>query len=622
MKKDDMTKYTIVGKVDPKEISDILEDGRVMAYAVRDRRVVGRAAVEPDGSFRIKYQYDPVRRAPAPYGVDLIIGPVLPGDEILRAGFERTFLSSEGFERSNPSFEYVLAESVKLPIEWRLRYERIYPLTRCEFTYTGFVYTCSPLNDPPGGQAGCSSPMALSSVDTEAYVRIMSKAGPVIAEGVEIDLTGRFEYTHTWTVGVGFFCAYVIEPVDVEVYQETGEGDHIIYSGEHTFFNNVAEDIFIDRDQVEIIARPPEPTAGPSNYFGFERIGNVPVEAVYYDGEVTGEFGANVAVPTEFVGYANSVDKPGVTTGSADLKVKDYAFGGKLHFYANLGESFGQSLPGGVDMSDVTVKYFRLKYSYFNPETLETIADTYISIPFNNTRSVVGGTTTEFMGAHHTHPTLGTSLPHPTYQYPNPYETDANRNWKYRGLLLVLNTNTLPHKSGRYTFCVEPLDANMNPVTILDPNDCVLELMIDNDKKALTGEIGDIIKGGVSVPVCGFLDLTAVGHCTASDLDVQYSVDDAHGHLRSFSMTVQYGESDAEPISLSGHTYTRSGSTPQWKGVQGDVATKTFLWRTCGHQFRLVATRRVTNGFHTIHWKPFTFHVTILSSTSYSDPCP
>ena len=89
MKKDDVTKYTIVGRVDPKEISDILEEGRVMAYAVRDRRVVGRAAVEQDGSFKIKYQYDPVRKATAPYGVDLIIGPKLPGDEILRAGFER-----------------------------------------------------------------------------------------------------------------------------------------------------------------------------------------------------------------------------------------------------------------------------------------------------------------------------------------------------------------------------------------------------------------------------------------------------------------------------------------------------------------------------------------------------
>lgn len=619
MREKEVAEYVVKGKVETKGLPTLPEDTHLLAYAVRDRRIVGSAPIQEDGRFEIRYEYPVFGKDREPYGVDLIIGPELPGDQILSTEFERKFLSGRGFKRASPDWEYELAETLAISDQWRSIFDRILPLMTCQRTYTGFVYTCSPLNDPPGGQAGCVSQQALSGADTEAYVRLMSTTGLLIAEDLEVDLTGRFEHTVKWKVAFGWICAWILEPTRVEVYQKTESGDHLLYSGEHVFHHNVAEDIFIDRDKVEIITKPPLPTPGTSNYFGFERIGNIPVEAVYKAGEVTGEFGVGVPVPSEFIGYVNSVDKPGVVIGSADKPVKDYALGGSLHLYANLGEGFGQPLAGGVDMSDVTIKYFRIKYSYENPETGETLADSYLSVPFYNTRKVLGGTTGEFLGAYNTHPVTSAPLPDPTYIYPNPYETDPTRDWKYRGLLLVLDTHTLPRKYGRYTFTVEPLDVNMNPVAVADADDCILTLLIDNDHDALSGEIEDILRGGVGTPVCGFIDLRDTIHCAATELEVKYTIDDSHGNLQSFTLSARYGKDKSLAFTPTGSTYVRSGATPYWTGVQHKKTAKELPWRQCAYEFRLKAWRKVTNGFYTIPWKEFTYHVTILSNTDYSE---
>jgi hypothetical protein len=620
MKREKLTNYSIKGKVDLRGLREISDEVPILAYAVRDRRVLGSAPIRKDGSFQIQYKYKVFGENKEPYGVDLIIGPELPGDQILKTKLERTFLSSKGFKQASPDWKIELAESLVLSDKvWQAIFDYSV-LATCQFSYIGFVYTCSPLNDPPGGHAGCVSQEALSSADAEAYVRLSSvSTGAITAEDIEVDLTGRFEKTETWP---GISCVFPSEPVKVEVYQKTDAGDHIVYTGPHVFDNNIAEDIFIDRDKVEIIAIPPDPTPGTGNFFGFERIGNIPVEAVYRAGEITGEFGVGTPVPSEFVGYVNSVDKPGVVLGDADRRVKDYAFGDILHLYANIGEDFGTPYPGGVDMSDVSIKYFRIKYSYENPETGETIADTDISVKFHNTRRVPGGTTTEFMGAFTDW--KGHSLPHPTYVYPNPYETASNKNWKYRGLILKLDTNRfLRRKYGRYTFTLEPLDEDMNPVTVADPDDLVLTLLIDNDHDALTGEIEDILKDSVGTTVCGSIDLTGTGVCSSPELKVKHTVNDSHGNLQGFSLSARYGQdkkvSFAPP---TGDVYSRSGTTPYWNGVAHHEASVEAIWRKCAYEFRLVASRRVTNGFYTIKEKEFTYHVTIKSDTTYSAGCP
>ena len=613
--------YHIKGKVAPADLQKIPADVPLVAYAIRDRRVLGHGAVSEDGSFVVRYKYKALGKDEGAYGVDLIIGPELPGDQILKTKLERRFLSGKGFKPASPNWMYEFDQPISLSDKWYVEFERIRPFLNCEFTYTGFVYTCSPLNIPPGGQAGCVDQQALSCPggEVEAYVRL-SRGSHIIAEDLEIDLTGRFETTIRWH---SFICLVIWAPVTVEVYQKSDAGEHTLYTGDHYFSNNIAQDIFIDRDEVEIICPPPDPTPGTGNFFGFERVGNIPVEAVYWAGEVTGEFGAGVPVPDAFVGYVNSVDKPGVILGSADLLVKDFAFCGTLHFYCNIGEDFGTPYSGGVDMSDVSIKYFRIKYSYVNPaDPADTIGDTYIAVPFNNTRKITSGTTSESMKVT-THPVTGDPLTVPTYIYPNPYETDADKDWKYRGLMLVFNSNTLPRKYGRYTFTIEPLTADMNPViTLADPADCVLDLLIDNDHGALTGEIDNVLRQSgtswIGTGVCGVVDLTGTPG-GASNIKVEYNLNHTHGNLRDYRLTAKYGKDQFVNFALTSNTYSRSGLTPYWYGVD-EEAEESRVWQKCAYEFRLEARRRVTNGFTRRWWEEFAYHVTIDSNNSYTGP--
>ncbi len=355
MKRENWADYTITGKVNLDGLKEISTDVPIVAYGIRDRRVIGHGPVKEDGSFEIHYNYKVFGENKEPYGVDLVIGPELPGDQILKTKLERKFLSAKGFKSASPDWQYEISETIRLRDEWYRDFDRIRDYIRWEFTYSGFVYTCSPLNIPPGGQDGCVDQEALSCPggDVEAYVRL-SRGSRIIAEDIEIDITGHFETT---THCSGLHCLLeIIGPVTVEVYQKTDTGEHTIYTGDHTFLHNIAQDIFIDRDETEIICTPPAPTPGTANFFGFERVGNIPVEAIYQEGEVTGEFGAGIPVPDAFVGYVNSVDKPGIILGDADKKLKDYAFFNVLHFYGNIGEDFGTPYSGGVDMSDVSIK--------------------------------------------------------------------------------------------------------------------------------------------------------------------------------------------------------------------------------------------------------------------------
>jgi len=611
MKEKKLMDYVIQGKVELKDIekksTESTEEVPLMAYAIRDRRVLNSAPVAEDGSFEITYNYKSFGKEQTPYGVDIIIGPELPNDEILQTKLERTFLSSKGFRPIGSQLVNTVIEPIHIPT--------LYPLRKCSFTYTGFVYTCSPLRTPPGGQEGCRNPEVLSCAGSEVEAFVRLKQGKrIIAEGIEVEPTGKFEKIHKWLSR--YYCFSFRRAIEVEVYQETDTGEHSLYKGEHYFTDKIAEDIFIDRDKTQIICVPPTPTPEVSNFFGFERVGNIPVEAIYKESEVTGEFGTSTPVPEAFVGYVNSVDKPHVSLGSADLELKDFAFYSTLHFYGNIGESFGMEYEDGVDMSEVSIKYFRIKYNYLNPQTNETIDNEYLSVPFNNTRKSSTGTVAENMKVSH-HPVSNEPLTIPTYIYPNPYETDVEKNWKYRGLMFVLNTNTLPRLYGKYTFTLEPLDLNMNPITAIeDPNDCQLTLLIDNDEKALSAEIESLLKAdGSSTNPCGVIDLTSDGN--PADIRVKYNIHHEHKNLRDYRLKAYYGKGKYVEFEPADNVYVRSDHTPYWESVNSE-SSKNHAWEKCAYQFRLSIRRRVTNGFSTKYWEGFTYHVSIDSSNPYT----
>ena len=598
MKREELVEYSIKGRIDEKDLKKVPEEVRLKAYAVRDRRVLGSARVNEDGTFEITYEFAEFGKDKEAYGVDLIIGPELPAEEILKTKLDRWFLHSGGFKRASPKYEYMIEKPLILSDKYMVAISEVVLGFKHTFIYTGFVYTCSPLSIPPGGWAGCSSPEALS--DAEAFVRL-SKGSKIIAEDIELKITGEFEFTETWysSFWITIFHGY---GVNVEVYQKIGNLEYTLYQDVHDFTHNVAELIFIDREQVQIIPSPPDPTPGVGNTFSFERIGNIPIECIFKAGDPD--------LPgTDFIGYVDSSgDRPGIVLGDADTKVKDYAFCGELHLYANLGEGFGTPYSGGVDMSDVSVKYFRIKRSYTDPLSATAI-ETWMDIPFHNTRKLAaGGTASDFMGPFTIHP-VTSAVVDPFYIYPNPYDTDPDKNWKYRGLVLVLNTYTLPLKYGLFTFTIEPLDNNLNPLTVSNPQECVLKILIDNDiGPALTGEIEDIM----GVLACEILNLGP----GSQNITVPFNLNDAHGNLLKFTLVAYWGDNKNLTLVPSSdfvpaHQYSR-GATPYWNGGSYSV-TKNHDWQQCAYQFRLVVYRRVTNGYHKESiWKEFNKHITIM----------
>ena len=507
------------------------------------------------------------------------------------------------------TIEYVIEKPLKFSTFYLKDLLVKLPKVKQKFTYCGFVITCLPLHIPPGGYAGCYNKEPLSSADAEVYVRL-SKDYNIIGENIPLDINGRFEYTQVW-YSAFTLVASIPFSARIEVYQKTPDGEHSLYAGDHSFFDNQASTIFIDRDKVEIIPTHDPPTPSAGHYFGFERVGNIPVECIFKP--------TDPDLPSdEFIGYVDSSgDKLGTILGSADLKLKDYAFGGTLHLYANIGEGYGKQLIGGVDMSQIPIKYFRIKYDYENPETGEKVNNEYISNTFMNTKNIVGGISTEFMGPLHNHPGTGAPIP-PTFVYPNPYETDTDKDWKYRGLIYVLNTLALPRNYGKYTFTIEPLDANMNPIQppVANQADCKLILLIDNNHQALTGEIEDILRfDGTGTGPCGFLDLKGMQATQSSEIKVKYTINDFHGNLLYYRIRARYGK-DKE-INFVTKSYSRSGTSPHWKGVWHDLVAKGEVWQQCAYEFELGVHRRITNGFTSLCWKEFTYHITIESNNSY-----
>lgn len=605
MKREESVEYVIRGQIDPEDLKRVPKEVPIRAYAVQDRRVVGSAPIEKGGRFEVKYEYKVFGKDRKAYGAHLIIGPDLPGDEILKTKLKRRFLSSKEFKSASPEFKSEIAEPIKLSEEFLVDYAWVITNFINKFTYTGFIFTCAPLI-PPGGWGGCYSPQALS--DEEAFIRL-SKGDRIIAEGIELDVTGKFEFTQIWfhSDKIYLLCGNWVyggagHGVSVEVYQKIGSQEYTLYQGVHDFEDNIAKLIFIDREETYIIPPLPDPTPAVETTFRFDRIGNIPAECIFKEGDPD--------LPgVEFIGYVDSSGaRPGIELGAADLKVKDYAFGGVVYLFANLGEGFGTPYAGGVDMSQVTVKYFRIRCSYIDPVSESTIV-TWLDTPFNNTRRIAaGGTTAEFMGPFTTHPVSGATVD-PFYVYPNPYDTDPNKDWKYRGLVMVLNTNNLPLKYRRYTFTIEPLDSNLNPLGVISPQECVLTMLVDNDVgMALTLAIEDIM--GVSA--CEVLNLDS----GFRDITVPFSINDTHGNLLEFSLTAWWGDKGRLLLVPSdafaeANQYSR-GVTPSWKGGSYSL-TKNHNWVQCAYQFRLIARRRVTNGFHhQSSWKEFNKHITIL----------
>lgn len=602
----ELTDYIIKGKIKKDDLEKLPDKLPVMAYAARDRRVLGYAPVNEDGGFEIKYKYRVSGKEKKPIGAYLIIGPKLPGDQILKTKLERKFLSSKGFKRASPRYMYEFEEAIPLSEKYKIRYEGTLMAFANNFTYMGYIRTCSPLIEDSAHPCplGCGNPGTLSTSEHHVYVRIAREDSIIgddilLSDGSESDesISGEFSVTE---IIPGLWIFPFGRTALVEVYQKIGGIVNPLYSGSHTFKDNLPQYICIDRDEVEIIEIPEPEGAGVGNAFGFTRVSNIAIDYI-----------------NQSTGYADSSG----ATDSATHKVKDFAFFGELHLYANIGED----LLVDASTGDCRIQYIRVKY-----EHLDTCTEGYIQTSFGNAREPREGEgddlITETMGPL---PLSETGGMIGVYRYANPYETAALypgkeiNDWVFKGLLMVIYPSSLPFNYGRYRLTVEAYGTDMEEVSIADVenNDFVEEfnLLIDNDISALTGDIKDIMGTGA----CGFLDKTSI---TPGEFDLTVNVDinNSHGNLRDFQLAAHWG-ANCKQILKAGEYPTYPGITPpEWEGESNISTTVSKAWVQCAYQFGLRARRRVTNGFSNETWiEVFNKHITILSYNPYNptDPC-
>lgn len=628
--------YKIDGKIDPKVLKEVPEELGLRIYAVRDRRVLGSSPIGRDGSFSIEYKYeiyakDRKRLAIGPY---LIAGPDLPRDAILREKIPRVFLPPKEFKKKEGKWcgtvprkvvGKIISKSIidKIVLPWRKTY--CYQWRPCVH-----VLACSKIED-----GLCYNEQPLTNVRVRIYevlLRILTlpfgserkgqKYTKLVAEG-DTDQFGYFRpqmtickrfsvfpyYDYYKKLGYIVEVGQIIDGMFNAIYKDLEDQPRDLKT-------DLCEEIYIDKTKVVIPEIPEGLLTG--NTFKITRIGDIPVG--YIDQDPT----------SPFHGYANSMD----ATDNGTLKVIDSAFYGTIKLFANIGA-------GIVNQ----VKYYRIKCSY---KIDDHIVYSDIQVPFDNLRE----TTDE------EEPTFGpykTEHLGPTdsniYTYPNPYDLAVDKQWVYKGQIMVLNTATLPLPYGKYTFTLEPLDVNKNPIAVDSPDELSCTILVDNTSP--TGSIGDIIGLSGTAAACGFLKLTPAVSYVACDgntrgrvsgrITVPFSAQDGHGNIQRIVLAAHFGDvcdtkrpaSEKSPVTLVGpgkepevsvtpgslgcggtleyqnYNAVPSAQRPNWSGRSHYCASLDRIWDVCAYQFRLTIFKRVTNGKVGYPGWSFAKHITI-----------
>lgn len=625
--------YKIDGKLQPELLKDVPKELNVRVYAIRDRKVLGSSTVAKDGSFSIKYKYEfqEEKTKKLPLGSYLVVGPDLPEDRILKEKFPKVFLSSRDFKEKEGEWhsfapDAIIAKTLsKSYIEkyWKAWWERF-----CrEWRPCVRVVTCSDI------QSGlCYGEEPLTNVRVRIYeVRwvILTRFGVdphrsvVLIEEGDTDDFGYFRFTRTKCFYPHMLPTYTVLGYIVEVGQVIDGLFNSIYRDPddqlRELKSDLCEDILIHETKV---VKPQEAEGElTGSIFKLTRIGNIPVGYINQD------------PASPFHGYADSHS----ASDSATLKVRDAAFYGTLKLFANI----GSGLLSGSDK----VEYYRIKVSY---KSNGTTIENYVQVPFYCLRETTdaekaagaGVYKSEFMG-----PSDGN-----VYAYPNPYDLAVDKQWIFKGLIMVLNTGTLPVPYGKFTFTVEPLRADKTLITPTNPaQELSCTILVDNT--APTGSIGDIWgPGGQRVSACGFLKLpfarTDSRTCGSNvytrgvvngRITVPFSAQDEQGNIQQIVVAAHFGDSNCDaPITLVGsgkkpeistspgssgcggtceyqvyHPHVPAAQRPVWLGSSRYCSSRDGDWDECAYQFRLTIYKRLTNGELASPWWSFSKHITI-----------
>lgn len=164
---------------------------------------------------------------------------------------------------------------------------------------------------------------------------------------------------------------------------------------------------------------------------------------------------------------------------------------------------------------------------------------------------------------------------------------DPSQDYSIDDLLLQWNTSA-GFAAGLYQLQVEFFRADGSQVTAPAQT---LTLLIDNNWPRV--QLEAIRHNGNSIGPCGIEQLTP-----SSTLQFQFTAFDPEGNLGSYALQAFYGSGQRVDI-VPSVSYTPNPSR-SWQGVQSLTvnAPASFPPVTCAYQIRVVASPRVTNGYH------------------------
>lgn len=180
------------------------------------------------------------------------------------------------------------------------------------------------------------------------------------------------------------------------------------------------------------------------------------------------------------------------------------------------------------------------------------------------------------------------------YPLPNPAD-----DYSIQKLLMQWNTYGAPNVV--HQFQVQFFNAAS--ATVASPAQ-TLTLLVDNSAPDL--QIVSFRYRGTTVAPCDIVQITA----PPAQVEVRLHALDAAGNLDSYALNALYGENLTFSPPLASGGYSGSGA---WQGIPDTwiSAPLSFPPVTCAYQFRLSATKRVTNGYGYIGYWEFNDHVTL-----------
>ncbi|HVT17059.1 MAG TPA: hypothetical protein VHQ90_12890 [Thermoanaerobaculia bacterium] len=192
----------------------------------------------------------------------------------------------------------------------------------------------------------------------------------------------------------------------------------------------------------------------------------------------------------------------------------------------------------------------------------------------------------------------------------------ANEIWYNPWLGAFVDSTTQPNglsrPNGLHTIAVRLFDAHHGEIGHISDAGRAVQVMIDNGTPIAA--IDKILHNGVEVPVC------AIEHLGVDNWTFQITARDAEQHLRSWALSVVWGDNKSAGIASGNYVHNPKG---HWEGLPPDPnivpqppwhakVEKDKTSTNCAHTFYLGVWDRVIDGWSYIHSADYHKSITII----------